>query len=108
MKSGEGRLEIVARSGEDKSVSEYSFERVKEGTQTFQVYTVSTVNPLNENETFYSVYKVWIKDGLVFKTNDATSVNDAKNIESISVATYDYKPKKFTIAAPVLPKKRKS
>jgi hypothetical protein len=107
-KAGGDRREIILDIGSDKSVSKYFFEEIKEGGETYQVYSSSTVNPLNENETYFSEYKVWIKNGLLYKKTDNTSLNTRENVESTSVTTYDYSPKPFKIAAPVLRKRRKS
>jgi len=95
-------------SSDDKSETKYFFEEIKEGGETYQVYSSSTVNPLDEQETFFSEYKVWIKNGLLYKKTDDTSTNTRENVDSTSVTTYDYSPKPFKIAAPVLVKKKKS
>ena len=107
MKSGEGRMDIPPRAAEDKSVKKYSLEEIKEGKETYRVYSISTVNPLNENTTYYSEYKVWIKNGLIYKTTDESSLNRRENVNSTFVTTYDYNPKKFKIVAPLMGRKRK-
>jgi hypothetical protein len=108
VKNGSESREIILDVGADQSVTKYFFEEIKEGAETYQVYSSSTVNRLDENETFFSEYKVWIKNGLLYKKTDETSTNTRENVESTSVTTYDYSPKPFKIVAPVLAKKKKS
>jgi hypothetical protein len=108
--SGDGeRKEIVSvekeRSGSD---SKYSVETVREDGQVYQVYTKSTVDKLDAETTYLSEYNIWIRDGLIYKVTDVLSLNESRNVESTSITTFDYSPKKFEIKAPVAGKKTKS